>query len=122
MGADLQVLRHPHQIRQRLGMHFAHDAPAMNLDRVLGYVQFGRNLLVKEPGNHLLHDFLLAQSATDTDFATPASRRAAGGFADRVRWPPEWPVRDPVHRTAWSETQPLPLSLPARRLGYCHGP
>ena len=43
-------------------MHFAHDAPAMNLDRVLGYVQFGRNLLVKEPGNHVLHDFLLARS------------------------------------------------------------
>jgi hypothetical protein len=62
MRADLKVLPHPNQIGQRLGMHFAHHPPAMNLDRVFGYVQFGRNLLVKEPRNYLLHDFLLARS------------------------------------------------------------
>jgi hypothetical protein len=32
----------------------------MKLDRVLGYSQFVRNLLVEQAGNHPLHDFLLA--------------------------------------------------------------
>ena len=41
-------------------MHFAHDVPAMKLDRELGYIQFGRNLLIQQAGDHLLHDFLLA--------------------------------------------------------------
>ena len=62
MRADLKVLRHSHQIGQRLGMHFVHYPPAMDFDRVFGYVQFGCNLFVKEPGNYVLHNFLFARS------------------------------------------------------------
>src|SRR6516165_1571594 len=60
--ADPQVLRHPHQIGQRIGTHLTHDVTAMKLDRELGYVELGRNLLIKEPANHLLHHFLLARA------------------------------------------------------------
>src|SRR3974377_845465 len=53
-GADPQVLRHPYQIGQRIGTHLTHDVTAMKLDRELGYVELGRNLLIKEHGNHMM--------------------------------------------------------------------
>ena len=60
--ADLEVLRHPDQIRQRIGMHFSHDVPAMKLDCIFGNSQLGGNLLIQQAGDHLPHDFLLAHS------------------------------------------------------------
>ena len=58
---DPELFRHPHQIRKRIGMHLAHDPSAMNLDGEFSNVQFCCNLLVQQPRNHLLHDFLLAR-------------------------------------------------------------
>jgi hypothetical protein len=59
--ADPEALGHSDQIGQRIGTHFAHDVPAMKLDRILGYLQVGCDLLIQQSGYYLQDDFLLAR-------------------------------------------------------------
>jgi hypothetical protein len=88
---DPQVVRHPHEIRHRIGTHFTHDVSAMNLDRELGYVQFGRNLLIQQTRHHLLHDLLLtrgqrlvpAPQLTHLFVLLPGAPVAFDGFLNR---------------------------------------
>ncbi len=58
--SNSQDVRHSNEIRQRRCSHLAHDMCTMNLYCELGYIQFGRNLLVQETGYDLAHYFPLA--------------------------------------------------------------
>jgi hypothetical protein len=61
---NAQLARHSHQVRQRIGAHFGHHLLTVNLDGNFAYLQFCFNLLIKQSGNYLLHDFLAPLAGT----------------------------------------------------------
>src|SRR5689334_6455245 len=56
-----QSLEHPHQLRQRLRLHFLHDLSAMHFDRDLAGAEVGGDLLVEHAGNDAFHHLALTR-------------------------------------------------------------
>src|SRR5437588_2816911 len=59
---NVERFGHLHQIRQGSRMHFSHEVAAMDLHGNLAEAQFGRYLLVHEPGRHQPHHLPLARA------------------------------------------------------------
>src|SRR5580765_5112523 len=59
-GREPETIRHPDEISHRTGLHFLHDASAVDLDRPLARAQPPGDLLVQHARDHQRKDLVLA--------------------------------------------------------------
>src|SRR5438876_11099456 len=69
---DAGPLRNANQVRDRRDSELLHDAAAMNFDRLLGRVQFRRNLLVQQTQNHEAKNVELTRRQFIDEVTAPA--------------------------------------------------
>src|SRR5690242_4039120 len=62
-------LAHPHQLRQRSGLHFLHDVMTMHLDGDLGHIELRGRPFVRHAANDESHHLTLASCQRLVSFA-----------------------------------------------------
>ena len=60
-AGKLELVCHPHQVRQGDRLHHAHDVPAVDLHGGFTRAEVGGKLLVEHAGNYQAHDLALAR-------------------------------------------------------------